>query len=123
MEAAGLALGAIPIILKGIDIYIELYGEWSRSTDLLAKRRRQLQIEHLKLTNSLRALSPELVRQELHETIVKRYPDDYEVIFGTIEDLVESIHKLRDELRIDPQGKVNPNFAHFILSSFQGLFD
>lgn len=106
MEVAGLILGAIPILIEGIDKYCELYGEWVKSTNLLAKRRRQLTIEHLKLKHALRYLSSDLVEEEVDARLLLWYPDDHGTITGTIMDLRQTIWKLRERMDIDETGKV-----------------
>ncbi|KAK7990061.1 hypothetical protein PG989_010376 [Apiospora arundinis] len=104
MEAAGLALGAIPIILKGIDKYLDLYGEWAKHNVLLATRRRRLKMEQIKLKGTMRILSPGLIEEEIEAELQRCYADDYETIVGTIEDLAKIILELMDTLEIDPQG-------------------
>lgn len=116
MEVAGLVLGAIPIVLKGIDVYIEIYGEWAKEAELLAKRRRQLNIEHLKLKQSLQSLSPDLIEEEVNENLLLFYPDDYKTIVGTIDDLRQAIWRLREQLDIDMEGKVNTHFSFAALT-------
>lgn len=113
MEVAGLILGAIPILLEGIDKYCELYGEWVKSTDLLAKRRRQLTIEHLKLKHALAYLSPDLIEEEVNARLVLWYPDECSTIVGTIMDLNQTIWKLRERMDIDEKGRVKfwPQFV------------
>ena len=106
MEAAGLALGAIPILLKGIDLYIALYGEWAKHDHLLAVRRRRLKMEEIKLETSMRILSPGLNEREIEEELKRCYAKEYDTIVGTIEDLAQLAVELRESLDIDPQGMV-----------------
>lgn len=115
MEVAGLVLGAIPIVLKGIEIYIELYEEWAKDSTLLAQRHRQLRVEQLKFKKSLMSLSPDLDEEEINESLIRHFPDDYKIIVGTIEDLRQCIWKLREQLGIGPEGKVSTHMKFEII--------
>ncbi|KAK8054936.1 hypothetical protein PG993_000163 [Apiospora rasikravindrae] len=77
----------------------------AKDSTLLAQRHRQLRVEQLKLKKSLMSLSPDLDEEEINESLIRHFPDDYKIIVGTIEDLRQCIWKLREQLGIDPEGK------------------
>ncbi|KAI8627279.1 hypothetical protein F5Y19DRAFT_477847 [Xylariaceae sp. FL1651] len=119
MDIVGLVLGAIPILLTGIDKYCELYGEWVKSTDLLAKRRRQLAIEHMILKQGLKNLSPDLIEEEIDRQLVICYADEHDTIVGTIMDLNNAIWKLRERMDIDETGK--PRATHRVRAEWSRI--
>ncbi|ETS76423.1 hypothetical protein PFICI_11810 [Pestalotiopsis fici W106-1] len=106
MEVAGLVLGAIPILIEGVRTYSELYSEWDKSKHLLAKRRRELSIEHIKLQQTLDHLGPELAMDTI---MVEPGSEEHETIIGTLKDMGDSIHKLREQLDINEQGLPKSN--------------
>ncbi|KAK8139996.1 hypothetical protein PG984_000062 [Apiospora sp. TS-2023a] len=123
MEVAGLVLGAIPVLLQGIDTYIELYGEWAKRYDLLSRRRRLLIMEDMMLQDSLKILSPILDHEEIKDELIRYYSKEYETIIGTIKDLVQIIEELREKLDIDPHGKPRPSArAHNEWRRFKHIF-
>ncbi|KAK7968788.1 hypothetical protein PG988_007861 [Apiospora saccharicola] len=110
--------------LRGIDTYIELYGEWAKRHDLLARRRRLLIMEDMMLQDSLKILSPILDHEEIKEELIRCYYKEYETIIDTIKDLVHIIEELREKLDIDPHGKPRPSArAHSEWLRFKHIFE
>jgi hypothetical protein len=133
IEVAGLVLGAIPIILAGLNFYAEgvrvtrRYWKYEQGVkDLL----RQLGTELAIYGNSIKLLLNGVIRQKeiaffLVEPSGKRWKDpvfetklrlrlgtSFDSYLGTVNHLVDIAERFKDKLRLDKSGKVRSSCQH-----------
>ena len=115
MEAAGVVLGAVPLILYALDNYQKAWDpvkdiwHWSETIGTI---RIQIFLQKQQLQTTLRALDLELTdhttMDEIEAALQTNHPSQWEQFIGIIRQMDTLINQVAKDLYPDAQGPVSP---------------
>lgn len=133
IEVAGLALGALPLIIQAIKVYadgvstVERYFKYEIP---LRDLHRAVEAEYVIYQNTCEELLNALVednevraalldqpggpgwrRPALEETLEKRLSRSYQAYIGTMESMLRAVSEIKRLLKLDKGGKVRASYA------------
>lgn len=136
IEVTGLVLGAIPLLVEGFKIYansVSTVDRYRKYKNNLQDLRRELDSEYVTYQNTCEQLLDGLVEdpnqkadllespggvgwkdKKLEEKLQKRLARSYDSYIEIMEDMKDSVEKIKALLKLGPDGKVN---MHVVFTS------
>lgn len=118
IEVAGLVLGAFPLVISGIQFYIdgcEKFERWRKWESVLGHLARNIKAEHRNFRNICRRLELEIMDDSQRQREVtdaqidaleRRLGESYDDFVAVARDLTKILVKCRKKLNINKDGNV-----------------
>jgi hypothetical protein len=131
LEVAGLVLGAVPIILAGLQFYaegIQVTKRYRKYEEGVRDLLRQLRIEHSIYANSIKLVLHGVVKQKeiamflanpgseqwkdpiFESNLRKRLGSSYASYLDTINQLMAIVERFKEQLRLNAAGEVRSRY-------------
>jgi len=110
-EAAGLVLGAIPLIFLALDKYqecLEFGRSYARYTDTLMRIRDEVWLQQMQFHSTMETMglyNPTYL--ELEDCLRERYPESHPVFMSYIRRMATTTNQLMAKLEVDTRGQVS----------------
>ena len=138
LEVAGLVLGTLPLVIKGLEAYINLLREWRKAPGELKSIHRQLSTDQVAFQNACEHLISDAVpqrdieemlqdpfgplwhRKETELRIRRRLGSSYRPFESTIVEVQDALESVKNKLSIhvSDQGTVrHQTLTHNLVSS------
>jgi hypothetical protein len=110
-EAAGLVLGAIPLVFLALDKYqdcLEFGRSYARYTDTLMSIRDEVSLQQMQFHGTMEIMGLyKPTYMELEDCLRNRFPDNHTTFMRYIRKMAATINQLMAKLEVDTYGNVS----------------